>query len=63
MLIPTILAYLDKLLQQIEEPQTYGSALERYIAAKHPQSTYDVEYWARRFDEKMAARSESGWPL
>ena len=51
------------MFNKAEEPQTYGSSLERYIVSKNPQSTYDVEYWTRRFDEKMSNRSTQEWPL
>jgi hypothetical protein len=39
---------------------TYGSELEQFIVSKHPQSTYDVEYWTAQFDKKQ---NEKGWIL
>ncbi len=49
---------IQKMLNKIEEPQTYGSELESYIVANNPQSTYDVEELARRYQERTYRR---GW--
>ncbi len=49
---------IQKMLKRIEEPQTYGSELESYIVANNPQSTYDVEELARRYQERTYRR---GW--
>jgi hypothetical protein len=46
-----------------EKPNTYGSALESYIISKNPQDSCDVDRLAREFDFKMAARTQSGWPV
>ena len=53
-------AYIHKMLDQIDRPQTYGSELEAYIVSKNPQSTYDVEYWTAQFDKRQ---TEKGWLL
>ena len=53
-------AYIHKMFNQVEKPQTYGSELEAYIISKNPQSTYDVEYWTNQFDKKQ---NERGWVL
>lgn len=63
MLFTPLITYIKELVQRVEEPQTYGSALEAYIVSKNPQSTYDVEYWTRQFDERVSNRSTAGWPL
>lgn len=56
----TIITYIQKMFEQVEKPQTYGSELEAYIVSKNPQTTYDVEYWTNQFDKKQ---NEKGWML
>ena len=63
MLIAHLVNFIYRFFNKTEEPQTYGSALERYIVSKNPQSTYDVEYWTRRFDENISSRKTMEWPL
>ena len=63
LLTTTIFSYLTNLFKKVEEPGTYGSSLERYIVSKNPQSTYDVEYWTRQFDEKISNKQTAEWPL
>jgi hypothetical protein len=48
------------MFQKVEKPQTYGSALEAYIVSKNPQTTYDVEQYARDFESKQKV---SGWQV
>ncbi len=50
---------IQKMLNRVEEPQTFGSELEAYIVANNPQNTYDVEALAREYQERMSNR---GWP-
>ena len=52
--------YVHKMFQKVEKPQTYGSALESYIVSKNPQSTNDVEMYAREFESKQKT---AGWSL
>lgn len=52
--------YVQKMFQKVEKPQTYGSALESYIVSKNPQTTYDVEMYAREFESKQKL---TGWAL
>jgi len=30
----------------------YSTNLEKYIASKCPNNTYEVEYWAREYDKR-----------
>jgi hypothetical protein len=53
MLLTSILTYIAKQIKRAEKPQTYGSALEKYIVSKNPQNTYDVEALAREFEAKQ----------
>lgn len=46
-----MLTYIPKLFNQSQKT-TYGSELERYIVARNPQSTYDVERLTQEFDKK-----------
>lgn len=55
-----MIVYIQKMFEQTEQPQTYGSELEAYIVSKNPQSTYDVEYWTNQFDRRQ---TNQGWPL
>lgn len=41
-----------KFLEKCDTPNTYGSALERYIVSKQPKSTGEIEFWVREFDRK-----------
>ena len=52
--------YVHKMFQKAEKPQTYGSALESYIVSKNPQTTYDVEAYAREFESRQKS---AGWTL
>jgi len=36
----------------LANPNSYSSDLEGYIKRKNPQNTYDVERFAREFEEK-----------
>lgn len=62
MLITHLINFIYRLFNNAES-QTYGSSLERFIVSKNPQSTYDVEYWTRRFDERVSSRRTAEWPL
>lgn len=31
----------------------YQSELDRYVTSKNPQSTAEVDYWTRQFDQHM----------
>lgn len=53
----TLTDCIQKMLRPTRVPYTYGSALERYIVSKNPQTTYEVEYWTRQYDNKKE------WPL
>ena len=55
-----LFGYVHKMFQKVEKPQTYGSALEAYIVSKNPQTTYDVEQYARDFESKQKV---SGWQV
>ncbi len=44
---------LFKLLSYFK-PTSYGSKLEEYIVSKNPQSTADVETYARQYDQQQA---------
>ena len=34
-------------------PQSEQETLDAYIAAQHPTSVYDVEYWMNEYDRKQ----------
>lgn len=53
-----IIAYIQKMFNNVEKPQTYGSELEAYIVSKQPKSTAEVEYWTQEFDRSQINR---GW--
>ena len=46
-----------KMLERLAEmfpKQDYQSRLERYIASRRPQSTGDVEFYEREFNQRQA---------
>ena len=46
-----------KMIERLAEmfpKQDYQSRLEQYIASRRPQSTVDVEYYERRFNQQQA---------
>lgn len=43
-----------ELLKRWFAQQTQHSALERYIASKHPQSAADVEHYEREFNTRLS---------
>ena len=50
---------MSKLLEKLAswfEPRTYGSELEAYIVSKNPQTTAEVEKYAREYDDGIWAR-------
>ena len=51
--------YLYSLLEKFSEPQSYGSALERYIVSHNPTSTAQVEQLERQFELLYSARNKS----
>ena len=46
-----LMAYFVGLTQSFGRPQTYGSALEAYIASHNPQTPEDIERLQRQFDQ------------
>ena len=52
MFITAIIGWVKSLVQSYEKPRTYGSALEAYIVANHPQDASDVDRLTREFDQK-----------
>lgn len=60
MLTTSIIAYFAKLFNQVDEPTTYGSALERYIVSKNPSSVAEIEHWTAQYDRNTTNRN---WPL
>lgn len=46
-----LLDYIKQLFKTVK-PRTYGSSLETYIVSKNPQTTYEVEYWTRQYDNQ-----------
>lgn len=55
---PSIVAHIQKMLECIQRPATYGSELENYISSKNPTTTAEVEYWIRQYDQ-----NQKGWSL
>ncbi len=53
MLITAIVGWAKSLLQSLQKPQTYGSALEAYIVSNDPQDSCDVDRLTREFDSKQ----------
>lgn len=51
MFINTIKKYITHIFDKNVGSGNYGSALEAYIVSKNPQSTYEVEYLTRQFDQ------------
>lgn len=50
-----LMAFFVGLTQSFGRPQTYGSALEAYIASNDPQTPEDVERLQRQFDQNLKA--------
>jgi hypothetical protein len=44
--------WIKSLTEKFQQPQTYGSALESYIAGKNPQDAGDVDRLVREFDQR-----------
>lgn len=47
--------FLSNLLERLAEmfpKQDYQSRLDRYIAARQPQSTSEVEHWQKQFESQ-----------
>ena len=55
--------YFHKMFDGFEKPTTYGSALEAYIVSKNPIDGADVDRLSREFDQRMATRTDAGWPV
>ena len=49
--------YFQKMFQNFNKPQTYGSALEAYIMCHAPQNACDVDRLTRQFDMQQAGRN------
>jgi hypothetical protein len=43
---------MKNLLKKLSKLFEQKSPLENYIISKNPQSTADVEHWARRYSER-----------
>ena len=57
MFIQPIVGWIKKLAEDFQNPATYGTELEKYIASKNPQNTADVEMLMRQFNQRK------GWIL
>lgn len=55
-----MIGYIQKMYEDVKKPMTYGTELETYIVSKNPQSTYDVEAFAREYEDKNKSQ---GWAL
>jgi hypothetical protein len=49
--------YFQKMFQNFEKPQTYGSALEEYIMRNSPKTPHDVDRLTRQFDMQQAGKN------
>jgi hypothetical protein len=58
MFIKPILSWVKSLAESFEKPTTYGSALEAYIASKHPQSVADIDMLTRQYEQSI---KRQGW--
>jgi len=38
-------------IKSLFEDKSYQDSVEYYVASKHPQSTSEVEYWIRHYDQ------------
>lgn len=52
MFIQPLVGWVKSLAEQVQKPQTYGSALEAYIVSNNPQSAGDVDRLTREFDQR-----------
>jgi hypothetical protein len=50
--------YFHKLLGDFNKPQTYGTALEKYIMSHSPKTACDVDRLTRQFEIEQSGR---GW--
>ena len=48
----TIFKFIQEKIQNLKKSQNYGTALEQYILANNPTTTYDVEKLERQFDKR-----------
>ncbi len=55
-----MIGYIQKMYDDVKKPVTYGTELEAYIVSKNPQNTYDVEAFAREYEDKNKTQ---GWTL
>jgi hypothetical protein len=63
MFIQPILGWFKSLSEDFKKPQTYGSALENYIAANRPVSACDIDRLTREFEYRMTNRQHGGFPV
>ena len=56
MFIQQILGWVKSLAESFSKPQSYGSALERYITASQPQNAGDVDRLTREYET-----TRGGW--
>jgi hypothetical protein len=58
MFIQPLLGWVKSLAESFHKPQSYGSALEAYIASKHPQSAADIDMLTRQYERTI---QRQGW--
>lgn len=51
--IHTMLKQLFEFIFKFSRGLNYQSELDRYVTSKNPQSTAEVDYWTRQFDQHM----------
>jgi hypothetical protein len=47
---------MKNLLKRLSKLFEQKSPLESYILSKNPTTTYDVEYWSRRYSDRTGFR-------
>ncbi len=60
-MINAIAEYFNELFRKFEKPQTYGSALEAYIASHKPTTLEEIDCLQRDFDRKN--ERNAGWMI
>jgi len=52
-MLESIKNWANRLAQQFDKPQTYGSALECYIVRNNPQNAGDIDRLTREFEKRQ----------
>jgi len=55
--VKSVFKFIQEKLQELNDLQNYGNALEQFILPINPTTIYDIEKLERQFDKRTSTRN------